>query len=85
MSDPYCHSHNLVDPSDARRAKPWGVRVTVPPTDPFNKLVGGQWSREHWFATAAERDAALAEMQKRHGYYRIGDDPSIILAPIDPA
>ncbi|MEM9171395.1 MAG: hypothetical protein AAGA84_01695 [Pseudomonadota bacterium] len=83
MDKSYCHVHNLVDPSRADAQRPWGIRVTAPSADPFNKLVGGDWSREHWYASEAERDAALAKMRTRHGFYRIGDDPSIILTRIN--
>ena len=85
MSDFFCHPHNVVDASRIDAERPWGIRVTAPSTDPFNKLVGGDWSREHWFIDAASRDAAFDQMRDRHGYYRIGDDPSIILEKIDPS
>ena len=84
MNDAYCHSHNLVDSSAASAERPWGIRVSAPASDPFNKLVGGDWERLHWFPTRAERDAAFDNMRTRHGYYRIGDDPSIVLTLIDP-
>ncbi|MEL6870079.1 MAG: hypothetical protein AAFO81_09790 [Pseudomonadota bacterium] len=84
MADSHCHTHNLVDPNDALGARPWGIRVSAPSTDPFNLLVGGDWSREHWFESADQREVALREMRKRHGFYRIGDDPSIVLTRIDP-
>ena len=85
MSDFFCHPHNVVDASRIDAERPWGIRVTAPSTDPFNKLVGGDWSREHWFIDAASRDAAFDHMRDRHGYYRIGDDPSIVLEKIDPS
>lgn len=80
----HCHSHNLVDPARAGTEKPWGIRVSVPATDPINRLIGSNWHREHWYATRRERDTAFANMQKRHGFYRIGDEPSQVLTRIDP-
>ncbi|MEL6447852.1 MAG: hypothetical protein AAFQ62_07930 [Pseudomonadota bacterium] len=85
MSDFFCHPHNVVDATRIDADRPWGIRVTAPSTDPFNKLVGGDWSREHWFIDAASRDAAFDQMRDRHSYYRIGDDPSIVLEKIDPS
>ena len=79
----FCHEHNLVDASGIDAEKPWGIRVTVPPTDPINRLIGNDWQRDHWFATEAERDRAFASMAKRHGFYRIGDDPSQVLTRIE--
>lgn len=80
----HCHTHNLVDPSEVATEKPWGIRVSAPATDPFNRLVGADWSRTHWFADVASRDAAYEKMRKKHGFYRIGDEPSQILVKIDP-
>jgi len=57
--------------------KPYGVRASLRPGDPFSKIMGADWSRIHWFATAAERDAALQEMSRRHEYSRIGDKPAL--------
>ena len=70
-----CHSHNLRtavhdDP------KPYGIRVSLKAGDPFRKLLGADWHRTHWFASAAERDAALDEMSRKHEYSRPGDYPA---------
>ncbi|MEL7296475.1 MAG: hypothetical protein AAGJ86_02370 [Pseudomonadota bacterium] len=78
----YCHSHNLVDDSQIAADKPFGIRVTVPASDPINRLIGQDWHRDHWFQTESDRDGAFREMAKRHGYYRIGDDPSQVLTKI---
>ncbi|MEL6301991.1 MAG: hypothetical protein AAFU66_11180 [Pseudomonadota bacterium] len=84
MSDKaYCHEHNLVDSSNINDERPWGIRVTAPPSDPFNKLVGADWEKFHWFQTRDERDQKLEQMRRRHGFYRIGDDPSIVLESVD--
>ena len=70
-----CHEHNLRHPVPASR--PFGVRVSLRPGDPFARLVGEDWHREHWFATERERDAALAEMSRRYPYFRVGDEPAL--------
>lgn len=70
-----CHEHNLRSPPPS--ARPWGIRVSLPPGDPFVRLVGADWQQLHWFATAGERDAALADMASRHLYSRRGDEPSV--------
>lgn len=85
MSESICHTHNLVEKHTADGDRPWGIRVSAPATDPFNKLVGRGWNREHWYSNQVERDHAFEEMRKRHGFYRIGDDPSQVLEKIDPA
>ena len=54
---------------------PIGVRITLKRGDPFRKLLGADWNKTHWFGTAAERDAALIEMARKHEYSRPGDKP----------
>ena len=77
-----CHEHNLkAAPPEAR---PFGIQVRLKPGDPFAKLVGPDWRNAHWFASAAERDAVLADMQGQHPYSRRGDEPSIVLEKIEP-
>lgn len=70
-----CHEHNLCAPPPA--ARPFGIRATLAPGDPFALLVGADWRKEHWFATERERDRALADMASRHLYSREGDEPSV--------
>ena len=70
-----CHEHNLRAPPPS--ARPWGIRVSLPPGDPFAHLVGADWRKLHWFATERERDAVLADMASRHLYSRRGDEPSV--------
>ena len=70
------HPHNLRKP-DSRNQHPYGVRVSLRGNDPFRSLLGPDWSRTHWFATASERDAALAEMSRKHEYSRPGDRPAL--------
>jgi hypothetical protein len=72
---PICHEHNLARPLP--KACPYGIRVKLRSTDPFKNLVGGDWSKEHWFATKEERDRALREMSGRYVYFRPGDQPSL--------
>jgi hypothetical protein len=76
-----CHAHNLARPVPASR--PFGVRVRLRPGDPFARLVGADWYREHWFATERERDEALAEMSRRYPFFRIGDEPSLVFERVE--
>jgi len=76
-----CHSHNLSEPLDA--AKPYGIRVSMRPTDTFARLLGTGWHREHWYRTAGERDAALRDMAGEHVYSRRGDKPTLIFEAIE--
>lgn len=57
--------------------RPYGVRLSLRPGDPFSKIMGADWNRIHWFSTAGERDAALQDMSRRHEYSRIGDKPAL--------
>jgi hypothetical protein len=77
-----CHEHNLGRP--VAMSKPFGVRVSLRPGDPFANLVGSDWHREHWFATARERDEALAEMSRRYPFSRIGDEPALVFTRLEP-
>jgi hypothetical protein len=70
------NSHNLSQPIPTQR--PYGVRVSLRPGDPFARLVGSDWSREHWYATERERDLALADMRSRYPFFRIGDEPALV-------
>ncbi len=63
--------------------KPFGIRVSLTPGDPFSKLLGADWHRFHWFATAAERDRTLADMARKHEYSRPGDAPAIVLKKVE--
>ncbi len=76
-----CHAHNLTKPIDV--PKPYGVRVSIRPTDTFVRLLGTSWHREHWYATREERDLALADMASEHRYSRDGDRPTLIFEPIE--
>ena len=68
------HNLNQVPPA----ARPYGIRASLRPLDPFVRLVGAGWEKFHWYATERERDAALTEMAGRHLYSRRGDEPSVV-------
>ena len=77
-----CHAHNLrVGAQEA--PKPYGLRVSLLPSDPMRKLLGADWSRTHWYATVEARDAALVEMSRKHEYSRPGDKPALQFEPLD--
>ena len=72
------NAHNLrAERSDS---KPFGLRAALKPGDPLAKLLGPDWNRVHWFATAALRDAAMADMIRKHEYSRPGDAPALVLS-----
>ena len=75
-------AHNLRNPP-AEALRPYGIRVSLRPEDPFRKLLGADWHRFHWYTTAAERDAALAEMSRRHEYSRPGDRPALVFEKVE--
>jgi hypothetical protein len=77
-----CQPHNLRRPA-SQRPKPYGLRVSLRPGDPFRKIMGAEWHRVHWFATSAERDATLAEMSRKHEYSRAGDKPALMFEKIE--
>ena len=78
----YCHRHNLVDQEMINEQKPFGIRVTLPPGDTFQRLLGEDWEKLHWYASEVERDAAYEQMDERHGYYRRTDNPTQVLEKI---
>jgi len=63
--------------------KPYGVRVSLRPGDPFRRIMGAEWHRVHWFSTPAERDAALADMSRKHEYSRVGDKPALLFEKVE--
>ena len=71
-----CHPHNLNRQSSPE--KPYGIRVRLPAGDTFGRLLGPDWEQFHWFASRAERDAALRDMAGQHLYSRQGDRPHLI-------
>lgn len=75
--------HNLKLAPPTQPAHPYGVRVSLRRGDPFCKLLGEDWSRTHWYPTAAARDAALAEMSRKHEYSRPGDSPALCFDTVE--
>jgi hypothetical protein len=76
-----CHEHNLIRDLGERRR--FGVRVRMTAADPLHRLLGGDLDRTHWFATAIERDRALADMAGEHLYSRRGDRPTLHFEPVE--
>jgi hypothetical protein len=75
-----CHAHNLN--RDLDQPRPYGIRVSLAPGDSFMRLLGTDWQQEHWYATASERDQALADMASEHLYSRRGDRPTLQFEPV---
>jgi hypothetical protein len=75
-------AHNLTIPR-TETLRPYGLRVSLPPGDPLRKLLGPEWHRIHWYATAQERDAELVEMSRRHEYSRASDRPSLVFEKVE--
>jgi hypothetical protein len=63
--------------------RPYGVRVSLRPGDPFAKLLGSDWQKTHWYFTAAERDQKLEDMARKHEYSRIGDQPALVFEKVE--
>lgn len=76
------HTHNLHRPITLEQ-RPYGIRITLRDNDPFRNLLGPEWQRFHWFATARERDQALAEMSRKHEYSRQGDRPALVFTKVE--
>ena len=76
------NSHNLVRPATIE-PHPYGLRVSLRALDPFAKLCGADWHTVHWYRTASERDAALAEMSRKHEYSRPGDRPALVYTKVE--
>ena len=76
-----CHQHNLTE--NLELPKLYGIRVTLPVNDSFNRLLGSDWERFHWYSTEAARDAALTDMAAEHLYSRRGDRPHMLFTAVD--
>jgi hypothetical protein len=74
--------HNLNRPATAGQ-RPYGIRVTLPPGDTFRELLGPDWQKYHWYASAGQRDRALAQMSRRHEYSRAQDRPSLVFEKVE--
>jgi hypothetical protein len=68
--------------SDNKEA-PFGIRVSLPPGDPFAHLLDDGWQKTHWYQTSMTRDLALHEMCREHEYSRNGDKPTLVFEPIE--
>jgi hypothetical protein len=62
-----------------------GIRCTLPASDPMAAphLLGPDWVDYYWYATPAERDAALAEKAAEHRFSRQGDAPRVVYAAVE--
>lgn len=78
----YCHRHNLVSKEAVNAERHFGIRVTLPPSDTFSRMLGDNWENTHWYVTEDERDIAFDKMAERHGYYRETDSPAQVLEKI---
>lgn len=78
----YYHRHNLVQKDKAGAERRFGFRISLPPGDTFNRVLGESWEAIHWYRTEAERDRAFNKMARRHGYYRKTDTPTQVLEKI---
>ncbi|HEY6620480.1 MAG TPA: hypothetical protein VIY68_13100, partial [Steroidobacteraceae bacterium] len=76
------NAHNLRSPA-VETVRPSGLRVRLPSGDPFRQLLGPEWHRLHWYATAQERDRDMVEMSRRHEYSRASDTPSLRFEKIE--
>ena len=65
------------------RLRPYGIRISLPPGDPFRKLLGPEWQRLHWYPAPQERDAAMADMSRRHEYSRSRTSPALVFQKIE--
>lgn len=63
----------------------YGIRCTLRPDDPMAAphLLGPGFESFYWYATAAERDAALIDKAAEHRFSRRGDAPTVVYAAID--
>ena len=77
----FSNEHNASRPLDVER--PFGIRVSIRKTDTFARVIGHDWSREHWYPTRSDRDRALRDMSSRHLYSRQGDSPTLIYEAIE--
>lgn len=76
------NEHNL-HRGPVPEVRPYGIRVSLPPGDPFRNLLGDGWANEHWYPAARERDAALLDMARRHEFSRLGDRPALQFEKIE--
>ena len=75
-------AHNLRKPQ-TQVPHPYGVRISLKVNDPFRKILGPDWQRHHWYASAEARDGALAEMSRRHDYSRPQHAPALVFTKVE--
>ena len=65
--------------------KKYGIRVTLPETDPMkaSHLLGENFESFRWFNTAEERDEAYDLMKKHMPNYRRNDVASQVLEKVE--
>ncbi len=61
----------------------YGIRMTLPSDDTFRLVLGDDFATFRWYATAEERDAALADIRREHQYSRTGDTPTLIYQKVE--
>lgn len=76
------NEHNLRRPA-TQDPRPFGIRISLRGHDPFRKLMGADWHRTHWYLSAADRDAAMADMSRKHEYSRPGDRPALVFEKVE--
>ncbi len=76
------HRHNLHRPIIAEQ-RPYGIRISLREDDPFRNLLGPEWQKFYWYASARERDEALEEMSRKHEYSRAGDRPTLVFVKVE--
>lgn len=73
------------DPGRIRTAgnRVYGIRIRLPERDPLTDILEADTEMYRWYATEAERDAALAEMRRKHEYSRVGDVPRFLYEKVE--
>lgn len=77
-----CHEHNRSRPLPTA-PKVWGIRLSLPENHPMADLLGKDWHEYQWFASEAEREAKLGQLQRQFVYYRKGDTPRFVLERVN--
>ena len=74
--------HNLITAPQDPQGR-YGIRVSLDPSDPFQRLLSTPWETFHWYAEAIIRDEALRDMSSRHQFSRMGDAPTTRYEPVE--
>lgn len=75
-------AHNLRKPP-SQEPRPYGLRISLKPNDPFRRILGPDWQRLHWFSSTLEREEALLEMSRKHEYSRAQDKPALVFTKVE--